>query len=117
MRKSVLEDGTVTSRDASFNVNGQRSALNNFMVDGVDNNAYGTSNQGFSNQVVQLTPDAVSEFRVETSNYSAEYGRAAGAVINAATKSGTNAHSRLGVGVPAQHEPECGGLLQAGRAT
>jgi len=92
VRKSVLEDGTVTSRDASFNVNGQRSALNNFMVDGVDNNAYGTSNQGFSNQVVQLTPDAVSEFRVETSNFSAEYGRAAGAVINAVTKSGSNAY-------------------------
>jgi hypothetical protein len=90
VRKSMLEDGTATSRDASFNVNGQRSALNNFMVDGVDNNAYGTSNQGFSNQVVQLTPDTVSEFRVETSNFSAEYGRAAGAVINAATKSGTN---------------------------
>src|SRR5215813_9050245 len=90
VRKSVLEDGSVTSRDASYNVNGQRSALNNFLVDGVDNNAYGTSNQGFSSQVVQLTPDSVSEFRVETSNYSAEYGRAAGAVINAATKSGTN---------------------------
>jgi hypothetical protein len=59
-------------------------------VDGVDNNAYGTSNQGFSNQVVQLTPDTVAEFRVETSNFSAEYGRAAGAVINAATKTGTN---------------------------
>jgi hypothetical protein len=91
VRKSLLEDGSATSRDASFNVNGQRSALNNFMVDGVDNNAYGTSNQGFSNQVVQLTPDAVAEFRVETSNFSAEYGRAAGAVINATTKSGTNA--------------------------
>lgn len=90
VRKSVLEDGSVSGRDASYNVNGQRSALNNFMVDGVDNNAYGTSNQGFSSQVVQLTPDAVNEFRVETSNYSAEYGRAAGAVINAATKSGTN---------------------------
>jgi Carboxypeptidase regulatory-like domain/TonB-dependent Receptor Plug Domain len=92
VRKSVLEDGSASSRDASFNVNGQRSALNNFLVDGVDNNAYGTSNQGFSNQVVQLTPDSVSEFRVETSNYSAEYGRAAGAVINAATKSGTNSY-------------------------
>ena len=45
VRKSVLEDGSVSSRDASFNVNGQRSALNNFLVDGVDNNAYGTSNQ------------------------------------------------------------------------
>src|SRR5215471_12523982 len=91
VRKSMLEDGSVSSRDASFNVNGQRSALNNFLVDGVDNNAYGTSNQGFSNQVVQLAPDTVAEFRVETSNFSAEYGRAAGAVINAATKSGTNA--------------------------
>jgi Carboxypeptidase regulatory-like domain/TonB dependent receptor-like, beta-barrel/TonB-dependent Receptor Plug Domain len=90
VRKSMLEDGSASSRDASFNVNGQRSALNNFMVDGVDNNAYGTSNQGFSNQVVQLTPDSVAEFRVETSNFSAEYGRAAGAVINAATKTGTN---------------------------
>src|SRR5205823_3297085 len=90
VRKSQLENQTSTSRDASFNVNGQRSALNNFMVDGVDNNAYGTSNQGFSNQVVQLTPDAVAEFRVETDNYSAEYGRAAGAVINVTTRSGTN---------------------------
>lgn len=89
-RKSLLQDGSSTQRDASYNVNGQRSALNNFMVDGVDNNAYGTSNQGFSNQVVQLTPDAVGEFRVETSNFSAEYGRAAGAVINVVTKSGTN---------------------------
>src|SRR5262245_29122607 len=90
VRKSMLQDGTASSRDASFNVNGQRSALNNFLVDGVDNNAYGPSNQGFSNQVVQLAPDTVAEFRVETSNFSAEYGRAAGAVINAATKSGTN---------------------------
>ena len=90
VRKSVLEDGTVTARDASYNVNGQRSALNNFVLDGVDNNAYGTSNQGFSNQVVQLSPDAVQEYRVETSNYSAEFGRAAGAVINATTRSGGN---------------------------
>ncbi|MDQ2946265.1 MAG: TonB-dependent receptor [Acidobacteriota bacterium] len=90
VRKSALENQTATNRDASFNVNGQRSALNNFMVDGVDNNAYGTSNQGFSNQVTQLTPDAVAEFRVETDNYSAEYGRAAGAVINVTTRSGTN---------------------------
>jgi hypothetical protein len=90
VRKSLLEDGTSSSRDASYNVNGQRSALNNFMVDGVDNNAYNTSNQGFSNQTVQLTPDSVAEFKVETNNFSAEYGRAAGAVINATTKGGTN---------------------------
>ncbi len=88
--KSPLENQTDNSRDASFNVNGQRSELNNFLLDGVDNNAYGTSNQGFSNQVIQPNPDALTEFKVETTNYSAEYGRATGAVINATIKSGTN---------------------------
>ena len=63
MAKSSLENQTDTSRDASFNVNGQRSELNNFMLDGVDNNAYGTSNQGFSNQVIQANPDALAEFK------------------------------------------------------
>ncbi len=86
VRKSAIS----TSRDASFNVNGLRSSLNNFVLDGVDNNAYGTSNQGFSNQVVQLSPDAVAEFKVQTNNYSAEFGRAGGAVINASIRSGTN---------------------------
>lgn len=84
---AAQETGT---RDASFNVNGLRSALNNFVMDGVDNNSYGTSNQGFSNQVVQASPDAVQEFRVQTNNFSAEFGRAGGAVINAAIRSGTN---------------------------
>ncbi len=88
--KSLLENGTDSSRDASYNVNGQRSELNNFMLDGVDNNAYGTSNQGFSNQVMQPSPDAIQEFKVETNNYSAEYDHAAGAVINVTIKSGTN---------------------------
>ncbi|HEY3132433.1 MAG TPA: TonB-dependent receptor [Acidobacteriota bacterium] len=77
-------------RERSFNVSGQRSIFNNFLMDGVDNNAYGTSNQGFSNQVVQLTPDAVAEFKVVTGQMSAEYGRSSGAVINASMKSGTN---------------------------
>jgi hypothetical protein len=77
-------------REGSFNVNGQRSTFNNFLLDGVDNNAYGTSNQGFSSQVVNLPPDAINEFRIVTNNMSAEYGRTSGAMINAAMKSGTN---------------------------
>ena len=77
-------------REASFNVNGQRATFNNFLLDGVDNNAYGTSNQGFSSQVVNLPPDAIQEFRIVTNNMSAEYGRTSGAVINAAMKSGSN---------------------------
>jgi hypothetical protein len=77
-------------RDSSYNVNGQRAALNDFIMDGVDNNNYGTANPGLSNQVIQLSPDAVQEFKVQTDNYSAEFGRASGAVINATIRSGTN---------------------------
>lgn len=90
VRKSVLNNQGSGGRDGSFNVNGLRSSLNNFVLDGVDNNSYGTSNQGFSNQVVQASPDAVEEFRVQTNNFSAEFGRAGGAVINASLRSGTN---------------------------
>jgi hypothetical protein len=80
-----------TPREGSFNVNGMRSTYNNFLLDGLDNNAYGTSNQSYSSQVVQASPDAIAEFKVITSNYSAEYGRVGGAVVNAVMKSGTNA--------------------------
>jgi hypothetical protein len=77
-------------REGSFNINGLRSVFNNYMLDGLDNNMYGTSNQGFSNQVVQLSPDAVAEFQVVTNNMSAEYGRSGGATINVVTRYGTN---------------------------
>ncbi len=87
VRRSSIAD----SRDASFNVNGLRSAVNSFILDGVDNNSYGTSNQGFSNQLVQVSPDAVEQFKVQTNNFSAEFGRTGGAVINASMRSGTNA--------------------------
>ena len=86
----VRQSSISSSRDASFNVNGMRSSLNNFILDGIDNNSYGTSNQGFSNQVVQVSPDAVEEFKVQTNNFSAEFGRAGGAVVNATFRSGTN---------------------------
>ncbi|MBV9768275.1 MAG: TonB-dependent receptor, partial [Bryobacterales bacterium] len=79
-----------TPREGAFNVNGMRSTYNNFLLDGLDNNAYGTSNQGYSAQVVQPSPDAIAEFKVITSNYSAEYGRVGGAVVNAVMRSGTN---------------------------
>jgi hypothetical protein len=81
---------TGTPREGSFNVNGMRSTYNNFLLDGLDNNAYGTSNQSYSSQVVQVSPDALAEFKIITSNYSAEYGRVGGAILNAVMKSGTN---------------------------
>jgi hypothetical protein len=90
VRQSAIGTGGFTPREGSFNINGLRSTVNNFLIDGVDNNAYGTSNQGFSNQVMQPAPDAVAEFKVVTNNMSAEYGRSAGGVINVAYRSGTN---------------------------
>lgn len=79
-----------TPREGAFNINGMRSTYNSFILDGADNNAYSTSNQGYSAQVVQPSPDAIAEFKVITSNYSAEYGRVGGAVIDAVMRSGTN---------------------------
>ncbi len=87
---SATFSATGTPREGAFNVNGMRSTYNNFLLDGVDNNAYGTSNQGYSAQLVQLSPDALAEFKVITSNYSAEYGRVGGAVVSAVMKSGAN---------------------------
>jgi hypothetical protein len=81
---------SATPREGALNVNGMRSTYNNFLMDGLDNNSYGTSNQNYSSQVVQASPDAIAEFRVLTSNFSAEYGRAGGGIINAVMRSGTN---------------------------
>jgi len=83
-------------REGSFNVNGQRSIFNNFLLDGMDNNAYGESNQGFSNQIIQPAPDSIAQFQVVTNNETAEYGRASGAVINVAFAQGANTfHGRV----------------------
>ena len=70
----------------AFAVNGTRGNLNNFLLDGVDNN----SNDNAGN-ILKTNVDAIQEFKVQTSNYSAEFGRSGGAVINATIKSGTNA--------------------------
>ncbi|HEY2739447.1 MAG TPA: carboxypeptidase regulatory-like domain-containing protein, partial [Thermoanaerobaculia bacterium] len=77
-------------RAGSYNVNGERSMFNNFLLDGLDNNAYGESNQGFDNQIIAVPPDSVAQFQVVTNNESAEYGRASGATINVASQSGSN---------------------------
>lgn len=100
-RLALLSTGVVVSaenmgdlssgrREGAFNINGLRSDTNNYILDGVDNNEMGTSNQGYSYQVVQLSPDALAEYKVETNNFTAEEGRAGGAVIREVSKSGTN---------------------------
>jgi len=70
-----------------FNVSGQRSESLTFLVDGVDN-----TNFLNNNAVVDPNPDAVAEFKILTNNYSAEYGRTSGGIINQVIKSGTNAY-------------------------
>ena len=77
-------------RAGAYNVNGQRSMFNNFLLDGMDNNAYGESNQGFDNQIISVPPDSVAHFSVVTNNESAEYGRGSAATVNVASKSGGN---------------------------
>ncbi len=77
-------------RAGSFSVNGQRSVMNNFLLDGVDNNAYSASNQGFDNQIITPPPDSVAQFSVITNSMNAEYGRGPGAAVNVATRGGTN---------------------------
>ncbi len=70
---------------ASFAANGQRTRDNNFLLDGVDNN------ETWLNSVVIFpSVDALQEFKVQTSTYSAEFGRSSGGVVNIQIKSGTN---------------------------
>lgn len=77
-------------REGAYNVNGQRSMFNNYLLDGLDNNAYGESNQGFDNQIIAIPPDSVAQFAVVTNNENAEFGRSSGATINVASASGSN---------------------------
>ncbi|MEP6539008.1 MAG: carboxypeptidase regulatory-like domain-containing protein, partial [Bryobacteraceae bacterium] len=81
----VRTEGTNGNAGGSFVANGTRGNLNNFMLDGIDNNS---NDNGQS--VLRTNVDAIQEFKVQTNSYSAEFGRSGGAVINAVIKSGTN---------------------------
>ncbi|HLX00210.1 MAG TPA: TonB-dependent receptor [Candidatus Acidoferrales bacterium] len=84
---SAVADGTFG--DVSFR--GISGLLNNNTVDGGDNNqAYFAEEKGRTRIAYSTSANAIQEFQVNDANYSAEYGRAAGGVVNAVTKSGTN---------------------------
>ena len=82
----------VRTGDISFA--GQRGTLNSLVVDGADNNntffGQTVGRTGSGRAPYQFSQDAVKEFQVNSNSFSAEYGRAGGAVINVVTKSGTN---------------------------
>jgi Carboxypeptidase regulatory-like domain/TonB-dependent Receptor Plug Domain/TonB dependent receptor len=79
------DKGSGFERGSGFAINGQRSQSGNFILDG------GENNDTFSALPGQTVPlDAIQEFRVQTNNYTAEYGRGSGFVANVITKSGTN---------------------------
>jgi hypothetical protein len=88
----VAAPAGMTSRgeDTFFNANGNYATWNNYTLDGADNNSFSTNLQERSPQVVAPPVDALQEFKVQTRTYSAEFGKAAGAVINASIKQGTN---------------------------
>ncbi|HEY6331645.1 MAG TPA: carboxypeptidase regulatory-like domain-containing protein, partial [Blastocatellia bacterium] len=82
----VMGVGNVNGNGTTLSVNGNRARSNNFTIDGGDNNDLSIGGPSFfvDNQ------DTVAEFQVISNNFSAEYGRNEGAIVNIVTKSGTN---------------------------
>ncbi|WP_318523817.1 TonB-dependent receptor [Edaphobacter sp.] len=115
------------SGSGDFVANGQRAEQNNFILDGVDNNTNLVDFLNGQSYVVRPPPDALAEFAVQTSSFSAEFGHSAGAVVNASIKSGTNqihgsvweylrntkldAKNWNALTIPAYHENQFGGTL------
>jgi hypothetical protein len=80
------EGSELSSRGAvAIHVNGAREEMNNFLLDGVDNN-----DVYVNRYVVQPSVDSIQEFKIATNGYSAEYGRNAGGQINVVTRRGSD---------------------------
>jgi len=91
MTAGVMPATRSRDRESGFNTHGQPMTQNSFIIDGIDNNNNVMGMQDRKMQVVVPSLDAVAEFKVQTSNYSAEFGRNSGAVMLVNIKSGTNA--------------------------
>jgi hypothetical protein len=84
-RRADVTSGTTYPGTSPVSVNGGRSNATNYVLDGAQNNdPYSNAPNPFPN------PDALQEFSVQTNNFSAEFGRQSGGLVNAVTKSGTN---------------------------
>src|SRR5258708_932107 len=84
------EPGSRVETTFGFSANGARALQNNFLLDGIDNNANLGDVLNGAAYVVQPAVDAIAEFKVGPNSYSAEFGRGNGAIMNAVIKSGTN---------------------------
>src|SRR5258706_6968971 len=80
-----------TARGVGLAINGQRPSSSNFMLDGLENNNYLVTGP-----LTPIAPEAIQEYRVSTNNFSAEYGRTAGYLANAVTRSGGNQFHGIG---------------------
>ncbi|MEO8662496.1 MAG: carboxypeptidase-like regulatory domain-containing protein, partial [Bryobacteraceae bacterium] len=91
---ATLGGGTSASQRTqernTFVANGARPIQNSYLLDGIDNKNKIMGFDAATAQSVEPVIDAIAEFKVQTSNYSAEFGQSAGAVVNATIKSGTN---------------------------
>jgi hypothetical protein len=87
---SPQSDTRGNAASGAFSANGFRPAQNNYMLDGIDNNSDTVDFLNGTNYVVLPPVDAIQEFKVQTTDFSAEYGRSGAAVLNATLKSGTN---------------------------
>lgn len=90
----VLQPGvtadSATTRGLGLSANGQRPTSSNFLLDGVENNNY-----FLTGSLTPISPEAMQEYRVSVSSFSAEYGRTAGFLANAITRAGGNDYHGL----------------------
>ena len=89
---------------------GARANSTNFVLDG------GSNNDHYSNAPNPMpNPDALQEFSVQTNSFSAEYGRNAGAIVNAVTRSGSNRYQGVGFGYLRHHEMNASNFFTPGQ--
>lgn len=96
-----------------FLSHGQQVGQNNFLIDGIDNNSTIMGQQDRKAQAMIPSMDAVQEFKIQTSNYSAEYGRNAGAVVNVTISGRHEPVPRKRLRVHAQRLLRCARSLRA----
>lgn len=89
-RSATGANGNGNSRAGGFTAGAQRTTDNNYLLDGFDNNVDDTGFDSNQAEIIKPSVDAIQEFKVQTSSYPAQFGRAAGGVVNLSLKSGGN---------------------------